>query len=125
MRRLFNKKAFTIMEMLIVVAIIAVLVAIAIPTFNGALTKSKEATDVANVRAAYAQATIDYLTGSDDEFPASADALKTTLSTDLNYKDNLAVSGTGTYTITYTAKKLTSKDGTNTFTWTMSKYDIK
>lgn len=41
--------------MLIVVAIIAVLVAIAIPTFNGALNKAEEATDKANIRAAYAE----------------------------------------------------------------------
>ena len=54
LKKLTNKKGFTLMEMLIVVAIIAVLVAIAIPTFNGALTKSKEAADVANIRAAYA-----------------------------------------------------------------------
>ena len=51
MKKKTNKKGFTIMEMLIVVAIIAVLAAILIPTFNGALTKSKEAADVANIRA--------------------------------------------------------------------------
>ena len=50
LKKLQSKKGFTLMEMLIVVAIIAVLVAIAIPVFNGALTKSKEAADVANVR---------------------------------------------------------------------------
>lgn len=62
MKKKSNKKGFTIMEMLIVVAIIAVLAAIAIPTFNGALTKSKEAADVANIRAAYAEAQVAILT---------------------------------------------------------------
>ena len=50
-----TKKGFTIMEMLIVVAIIAVLAAILIPTFNGALHKAKAAADIANVRAYYAE----------------------------------------------------------------------
>ena len=49
-----NEKGFTLMEMLIVVAIIAVLVAIAIPTFNSSLNKAKVATDQANIRAGYA-----------------------------------------------------------------------
>ena len=51
-----NEKGFTLMEMLIVVAIIAVLVAIAIPTFKSSLDKAKVATDAANIRAGYASA---------------------------------------------------------------------
>lgn len=43
------------MEMLIVVAIIAVLVAVAIPTFSSQLHKARVATDWANVRSYYAQ----------------------------------------------------------------------
>ena len=43
------------MEMLIVIALIAVLIAIAIPVFASQLEKCREATDLANVRAAYAQ----------------------------------------------------------------------
>ena len=50
-----NKKGFTLAELLIVVAIIAVLVAIAIPVFNSQLEKSRDATDEANIRSAYAE----------------------------------------------------------------------
>lgn len=50
-----NNKGFTLMEMLIVVAIIAVLVAIAIPVFTNQLEKAREATDQANIRSAYAE----------------------------------------------------------------------
>ena len=50
-----KKKGFTLAELLIVVAIIAVLVAISIPIFTAQLEKSREATDVANIRAAYAE----------------------------------------------------------------------
>lgn len=50
-----KKKGFTLAELLIVVAIIAVLVAISIPIFTSQLEKSRESTDLANVRAAYAE----------------------------------------------------------------------
>ena len=60
--KLKNKKAFTLMEMLIVVAIIAILVAIAIPTFASALNKARAATDVANIRSGYASAQIAAMT---------------------------------------------------------------
>ena len=50
-----NNKGFTLAELLIVVAIIAVLVAIAIPVFTSQLEKSREATDLSNIRAAYAE----------------------------------------------------------------------
>ena len=59
-----NKKGFTLAELLIVVAIIGVLVAISIPIFTTQLEKSREATDLSNVRSAYAQVVADYLTNS-------------------------------------------------------------
>ena len=61
-----NKKGFTLMEMLIVVAIIAVLVAIAIPTFNASLNKARIATDEANIRAGYASTLATVLTSDFD-----------------------------------------------------------
>lgn len=56
MKKLNNKKGFTLAELLIVVAIIAVLAAISIPIFNSQLTKARQATNAANLRAAYAEA---------------------------------------------------------------------
>ena len=64
-----NKKGFTLAELLIVVAIIAVLVAIAIPIFTSQLEKSREATDFANARSAYAQISAAAL--SEDAAPTS------------------------------------------------------
>lgn len=57
-----NKKGFTLAELLIVVAIIAVLAAIAIPIFTSQLAKSKTATDQANIRSGYATVTAQALT---------------------------------------------------------------
>lgn len=56
-----NKKGFTLAELLIVVAIIAVLVAVSVPVFNSKLEKAREATDVANMRAAKAAVVADYV----------------------------------------------------------------
>ncbi|SCH52877.1 putative major pilin subunit [uncultured Blautia sp.] len=60
-----NKKGFTLAELLIVVAIIAVLVAISIPIFTSQLEKSRDAVTLSNIRAAYAEASSAYLTESD------------------------------------------------------------
>ena len=57
-----GNKGFTLMEMLIVVAIIAVLIAIAIPVFTNQLENSREATDAANIRSAYSEVTTKALT---------------------------------------------------------------
>lgn len=59
-----NKKGFTLAELLVVVAIIGVLVAISIPVFTSQLEKAREATDLANLRAAKAEAVVTILDGN-------------------------------------------------------------
>ena len=66
LKKLTNKTGFTLMEMLIVVAIIAILVAIAIPTFNSSLNKARVATDEANLRAAYAEQMVAFMDAVSD-----------------------------------------------------------
>lgn len=54
-KKMKNKnRGFTIIELLIVVAIISILASIGIPVFSNSLEKSRESVDIANVRAAYA-----------------------------------------------------------------------
>ena len=60
-----NKKGFTLAELLIVIAIIAILIAIAIPTFAGALENAKRQTDHANLRNAYAMMQVANLQGGE------------------------------------------------------------
>ena len=129
LKKLQNKKGFTLMEMLIVVAIIAVLVAIAIPVFNGALTKSKEAADVANVRALYAEWQVSILTENKDipadkaAFLAGPDKNGATEFT-FNYADGENTKLTYTKdakggSIKYEATKLADANGSKTYTCTL------
>ena len=62
-----KNKGFTLAELLIVVAIIAVLVAVAIPVFTAQLEKAKVATTLANIRAGYAEAQARAMMGDYDE----------------------------------------------------------
>lgn len=111
MNKKLNKKGFTLMEMLIVVAIIAILVAIAIPTFTKSLNQAKIAADEANLRAYYAEQMANYLV--DGTEPKNVPTTGTTAA------DTVKVAGAdyklqygtykaawdaakGTYTITYT-----------------------
>ena len=56
-----RKQGFTLMEMLIVVAVIAILIAVAIPVFSSSLHKSRVATDWANVKSYYNEIQTDYM----------------------------------------------------------------
>ena len=60
--KLSKNGGFTLVEMLIVVAIIAILIAVSIPLISSSLDEAKEATDAANLRSAQALGMIKYLT---------------------------------------------------------------
>ena len=74
--RTFGRRAFTLAELLIVVAIIAVLVGISIPIFTAQREKSAEAADIANMRAAKAAAVQVFYAGITDEDSAKAYGFK-------------------------------------------------
>ena len=66
-QRLGKEDGFTLMELLIVIAIIAVLVAIAIPVFTAQLDNAKDAADKANARALYALAQAEWMDNANHE----------------------------------------------------------
>lgn len=67
MKKLTNKKGFTLIEMLVVIAIIAVLVAIIIPTVTSATAKAAAATNAANLRSYKAELVTSYLANGEEE----------------------------------------------------------
>ena len=67
MKKLTNKKGFTLIEMLVVIAIIAILVAIIIPVVSSATDKAAAATNAANLRSIKAEATTELISGVANE----------------------------------------------------------
>lgn len=109
-----NKKGFTLMEMLIVIAIIVILVAIAVPTFTTQLGKANEAADAANLRAAKAQASVEYLS---QELAAGIyyfDASDNSLETEANKS---SITAYGKQTGHSIVKVVIGDDGSITATW--------
>ena len=107
-----NNKGFTLAELLIVVAIIAVLTAIAIPVFTAQLEKSRESTDLANIRGAYAEVAAASITDPDTNISATVDLKQTQAkwqTTGANVagiavsEDTWGVAKGGSVTVSYTA----------------------
>ena len=115
MKKKLNKKGFTLAELLIVVAIIGVLVAIAIPVFSGQLNKAKDQADRANLRSAYAEAVADYL---DDGLLNNASTgvtdgsdTKQTITYGDKFAADASVDGSGIITVKVTTAQLSTNVG--------------
>ena len=97
LREKFRKnEGFTLVEMLIVVAIIAILMMVSIPLVNSSLEKARHAVDQANVRDAVSLGTVEYLTATEDEKAAiTAKKFGYVVATDGSHTGTLEENATG------------------------------
>ena len=101
-KKLRAQGGFTLAELLIIVAIIGVLVAISIPILWPRLEGSRESTDVANLRSAYAAATAAVLAGKVDDGTSEGTPLA-------NGPNNLIYTKDGTLTLDDKATPMAGK----------------
>ena len=73
-----SKNGFTLIEMLVVIAIVAILVSIIIPTISHATDKAKAATDAANLRIVLGLLNVDVISGTKNVQEILDDALNPT-----------------------------------------------
>ena len=71
-----NKKGFTIVELVVVIAVIAILAAVLIPTFAGVTGKAKDAAFKSELKAAYSQYTSEKGTAQEVEDVAAVVYIK-------------------------------------------------
>ena len=99
-----NKKGFTIVELVIVIAVIAILAAVMIPTFGGIIGKANKSSAEQTAKALWKEAYgIDLADGLEDG---------------LENKEEIKIETKTGVTATYNATGFTYNDGTYTVTWT-------
>lgn len=103
MRTEKKQNGFTLMEMLIVVAVIAVLAAVAIPTISKSVHRSQEMADVANVRAYFAYLQADYMS-TGKYLPGITDTIEASIKDTITYPDGTTIKlKTGWVSVIYPA----------------------
>ena len=95
-----NKKGFTIVELVIVIAVIAILAAVLIPTFSGIIEKANKSATLQEARNGYTEAYADDI--QDGVIDGTTDG--TNAVSDANYSVD---AGTAKYT--YTARGYTAE----------------
>lgn len=82
-----KKRGFTIVELVIVIAVIAILASVLIPTFTNVVNAAKKSNALQQARNAYTDYLADYVTKNPGSLPTEATCIKVTIGKDANAKD--------------------------------------
>ena len=96
-----DKKGFTLIEMLVVIAIIAILVSIIVPVVGNSTVKAAAATNAANLRSAAASIAVEFL---EDKLSVSEDGTLTGYSLDVPEAKAVKAEGIDNSSLDFTAK---------------------
>ncbi len=114
-----GKKAFTLIELIVVIAIIGVLIAILVPTMMGFVTDAQDAARLANARSVYSAATAAYASAVANNQPLTNTALNTAtgtlLGTQFTIGTNCTVNWTGDPATGVTSVTFSSNGSTVTY----------
>lgn len=98
-----NKKGFTIVELVIVIAVIAILAAVLIPTFSGVVSRANDSAALQEAKNAYSATLAEYLTDEDPANDAALDNIIVQSKDKLVKIDNgsakIVTEGTATYKV--------------------------
>lgn len=111
-KKFAQKKAFTLIELIVVIAIIGVLAAILVPTMNGFVDQAKTSTDNANARTIYSVAAAELAFAVSNNETVASGAHASNAEGDAYITDVLAqlngIEGTFTITVSATGSAVTS-----------------
>jgi type IV pilus assembly protein PilA len=75
MKKILNKKGFTLIELIVVIAILAILALILVPSITGYISKATAAKNQSNARSEYSRLVLDISTNNASNQPGTTTAI--------------------------------------------------